>query len=103
MARFYAFGPFRLDAATDTLVGPHGTVALGQRAHCGHQGRRHTECGRLYPMAVGLLRHRAHSHAAREVAWARVKATVSPVLTASKRRAEFSVALAPERFNINAS
>ena len=32
MARFYAFGPFRLDAATDTLIGPHGTVALGQRA-----------------------------------------------------------------------
>ena len=32
MARFYAFGPFRLDAASDTLVGPHGTVALGQRA-----------------------------------------------------------------------
>jgi TolB-like protein len=32
MARFYAFGPFRLDAASDTLVGPHGTVGLGQRA-----------------------------------------------------------------------
>lgn len=32
MARFYAFGPFRLDAGSDTLVGPHGTVALGQRA-----------------------------------------------------------------------
>ena len=32
MARFYAFGPFRLDAVSDTLVGPHGTVALGQRA-----------------------------------------------------------------------
>ena len=32
MARFYAFGPFRLDAASDTLVGPHGPVALGQRA-----------------------------------------------------------------------
>jgi TolB-like protein len=32
MARFYAFGPFRLDAASDTLVGPHGTIALGQRA-----------------------------------------------------------------------
>ena len=32
MARFYTFGPFRLDAASDTLVGPHGTVALGQRA-----------------------------------------------------------------------
>jgi TolB-like protein len=32
MARFYAFGPFRLDARSDTLVGPHGPVALGQRA-----------------------------------------------------------------------
>src|SRR6516162_3162899 len=32
MARFYAFGPFRLDARSDTLVGPQGTVALGQRA-----------------------------------------------------------------------
>jgi TolB-like protein len=32
MARFYAFGPFRLDGRTDTLVGPHGVVALGQRA-----------------------------------------------------------------------
>jgi adenylate cyclase len=32
MARFYSFGPFRLDAVSDTLVGPHGTVALGQRA-----------------------------------------------------------------------
>ena len=32
MARFYAFGPFRLDAASDQLVGPLGTVALGQRA-----------------------------------------------------------------------
>src|SRR5690349_10751923 len=32
MARFYTFGPFRLDARSDTLVGPHGAVALGQRA-----------------------------------------------------------------------
>jgi TolB-like protein len=32
MARFYAFGPFRLDARSDTLVGPHGPVALGRRA-----------------------------------------------------------------------
>src|SRR5215469_15146885 len=32
MARFYAFGPFQLDARSDTLVGPHGPVALGQRA-----------------------------------------------------------------------
>src|SRR5580700_3190778 len=32
MASFYSFGPFRLDAASDTLIGPHGTVALGQRA-----------------------------------------------------------------------
>jgi adenylate cyclase len=32
MARFYVFGPFRLDAGSDTLVGPHGPVALGQRA-----------------------------------------------------------------------
>jgi adenylate cyclase len=32
MARFYAFGPFRLDARSDTLVGPHGPVAVGQRA-----------------------------------------------------------------------
>ena len=31
-ARFYEFGPFRLDARSDTLVGPHGPVALGQRA-----------------------------------------------------------------------
>ena len=32
MARFYAFGPFRLDTGSDTLVGPHGPAALGQRA-----------------------------------------------------------------------
>src|SRR5215469_32718 len=32
MARFYTFGPFRLDAGSDTLVGPDGPVALGQRA-----------------------------------------------------------------------
>ena len=32
MTRFYAFGPFRLDARSDTLVGPHGPVALGRRA-----------------------------------------------------------------------
>jgi TolB-like protein len=32
MARFYTFGLFRLDAGSDTLVGPHGPVALGQRA-----------------------------------------------------------------------
>jgi DNA-binding winged helix-turn-helix (wHTH) protein len=32
MARFYTFGPFRLDAGCDTLVGPHGPMALGQRA-----------------------------------------------------------------------
>jgi TolB-like protein/tetratricopeptide (TPR) repeat protein len=32
MARYYAFGPFRLDAGSDMLVGPHGPVALGQRA-----------------------------------------------------------------------
>jgi adenylate cyclase len=32
MARFYTFGSFRLDAGSDTLVGPHGPVALGQRA-----------------------------------------------------------------------
>src|SRR3974390_3310798 len=32
MTRFYAFGPFRLSAQSDTLVGPHGPVALGQRA-----------------------------------------------------------------------
>jgi DNA-binding winged helix-turn-helix (wHTH) protein len=32
MARFYTFGLFRLDAGSDTLVGPHGPVAFGQRA-----------------------------------------------------------------------
>src|SRR5690348_16368598 len=32
MARFYGFGPFGLDARSDALVGPHGPVAVGQRA-----------------------------------------------------------------------
>ena len=32
MARFYTFGPFRLDARSDTLVGPRWPVTLGQRA-----------------------------------------------------------------------
>ena len=32
MPRIYTFGSFRLDAESDRLAGPHGPVALGQRA-----------------------------------------------------------------------